>query len=158
MKIKTSVLLTSLLFLINCIPQYNNSSEENSYSSHTKDRMDLALTYFEKQIIKRLPSNQKIKIAVIEFSDLQDNVTNLGKYLSEELISRLFYKDMLEVVERSLLKKVIDEYKLSLSGIADPSSAKKLGHILGIDAICSGTITDLGSSLKNSTSYCYQDW
>jgi hypothetical protein len=43
---------------------------------------------------------------------------------------------------------VIAEQKLTLSHLIDPSSAKKLGKLLGVDAIVSGTITDLGISLR----------
>jgi hypothetical protein len=35
-----------------------------------------------------------------------------------------------------------------LSGLIDPNSAKELGKILGVDAIISGTITDLGDAIK----------
>jgi hypothetical protein len=52
------------------------------------------------------------------------------------------------VIERQLLNKVIAEQKLSLSGIVDVASAKQLGKILGVDAIVSGTITNLAQSLK----------
>jgi len=53
-----------------------------------------------------------------------------------------------KVVERQLLNKVIAEQKLSLSGIVDDESAQELGRILGVDAIVSGTITDLLTYLK----------
>jgi hypothetical protein len=43
---------------------------------------------------------------------------------------------------------VIAEQKLTLTGIIDPASAKKLGSLLGVDAIVSGTVTDLAQSLS----------
>jgi tetratricopeptide (TPR) repeat protein len=46
------------------------------------------------------------------------------------------------------LNKVLDEHKLSTTGIIDENSAKQLGKILGVDAIASGTISDLGNSIK----------
>jgi len=78
---------------------------------------------------------KKTKIAVIEFSDLKGNKTEFGKLLSEELITRLFRTGKFEVVERTLLNKVIAEHELSFTGIVDPDSAMQLGKILGIDAI-----------------------
>lgn len=100
------------------------------------------------QIVNSMIKGQKHKIAVVEFSDLAGHVTQLGMLLSEELITRLFKTDKFDVVERQLLTKIIEEQKLELTGIVDPLSAKELGKILGVDAIVSGTVTDLGESIK----------
>ena len=43
---------------------------------------------------------------------------------------------------------MITEQKLSLTGMVDQTSAQKLGKLLGVDAIASGTVTDLGKSLR----------
>jgi TolB-like protein len=95
-----------------------------------------------------METGQKRRIAVLEFTDLQGQVTNFGRYLSEELITRLYDSSKFKVVERQLLNKVIAEQKLSLTGVVDPASARKLGSVLGVDAIVSGTIADRGDSLK----------
>lgn len=101
-----------------------------------------------QQIAKNMETGQKRRIAVLEFTDLQGQVTNFGRYLSEELITRLYDSNKFKVVERQLLNKVIAEQKLSLTGVVDPISAKRLGSVLGVDAIVSGTIADRGDSLK----------
>ena len=90
----------------------------------------------------------KAKVAVVEFSDLSGGVTEFGRLLSEELITKLSNTGDYTVVERLLLNKAIAEHKLQLQGIIDPKSAKELGKILGVDAIISGTIADLGNSLR----------
>ena len=46
------------------------------------------------------------------------------------------------------MNKVIAEQKLSVSDLIDPSSAKQLGKLLGVDAIASGTVTELSQSLR----------
>lgn len=53
-----------------------------------------------------------------------------------------------DVIERQLLSKLLEENKLTLSGLIDETTAKQIGKILGVDAICSGTITDLGNTVK----------
>lgn len=85
---------------------------------------------------------------MIPFSDLQGKVTDFGRFISEELITRLFITQKFDVVERQLLNKVLDEHKLTATGIVDERSAKELGRILGVDAIASGTITDLRTIVK----------
>ena len=90
----------------------------------------------------------KATIAVVEFSDLSGGVTDFGRLLSEELITKLFATGNYKVIERLLLNKAIAEHKLQLQGLVDPKSAKELGKLLGVDAIVSGTVADLGNSLR----------
>jgi TolB-like protein len=113
-----------------------------------RQTLDSALDDLVDQIVLSLSQNQKSKIAVIEFSDIQGNITNLGKYLAEELTTRLYLTGNFEVVERQLLNKVIEEQQLGLTGYIDDNTAVSLGQILGIDAIASGSITDLGKNVK----------
>ena len=90
----------------------------------------------------------KATIAVVEFSDMSGGVTDFGRLLSEELTTKLFATGKYKVIERFLLNKAIAEHKLQLQGLIDPKSAKELGKILGVDAIASGTIADMGGSLR----------
>ncbi len=106
------------------------------------------LNNLTEQIVTSLSQTKKSKIAVIEFANLQGQVTQFGRYLAEELITRLYLTNQFEVIERQLLNKVLQEHQLNMSGIIDASSAKELGRILGVDAIASGSVTDLGPDVK----------
>src|SRR5437016_5111738 len=110
--------------------------------------LDQRVSELSQQIANKMSAKQKTTIAVIEFTDLQGNVTDFGRYLAEELITRLYETEKFKVIERQLLNKVITEQKLSLTGVVDPTSAKQLGKILGVDAIVSGTVTNLAQNLK----------
>jgi TolB-like protein len=136
-------LLTNLIF-----GQEKKNILENDKVKITQDSLDYRLENLTKQITDGLTENQKRTIAVIEFVDLKGNVTDFGRYLSEELITRLYQTKKFKVIERQMLNKVITEQKLSLTGIIEPSAAQKLGRLLGVDAIASGSVSDLGKSLK----------
>lgn len=110
--------------------------------------LESGLKLLSEQIAHGMIGENKQKIAVIEFSDLDGNTTELGKYVSEELTTKLFMTNKFNVIERQLLNKILDEHKLKFTGIIDEATAKELGKILGVDAICSGTITDLVSNIK----------
>lgn len=110
--------------------------------------LDQRVGELSQQISKEMTDNQKKTIAVIEFVDLKGNVTDFGRFLAEELITRLYQTKKFKVIERQLLNRVIAEQKLSLTSAVDPSSARQLGKLLGVDAICSGTISDLTKSFK----------
>ena len=100
------------------------------------------------QIVNGMAEKNKQKIAVSEFIDLNGDVTNFGKFLSEELITQLFLSKKFDVIERQLLNKILNEHKINLSGVIDDKTAKKVGKVLGVDSICTGTVSDLGKSLK----------
>lgn len=110
--------------------------------------LDQGLSELSQKISNGLTENQKRTIAVVEFADLRGNVTDFGRFISEELISRLYETRKFKVIERQLLNKIVAEQKLSLMGIVDQASAQKLGRLLGVDAIASGTVTDLGKTLR----------
>jgi TolB-like protein len=114
----------------------------------SQSEMDKRVGDLSEQISKEMSDVKKTTIAVVEFSDLDGNITDFGKFLAEELITRLFQTKKFKVIERQILNKVIKEQKLSLSGLIDPTSAKQLGKVLGVGAIVSGTITDLANTLK----------
>jgi TolB-like protein len=100
-----------------------------------------------RQIENGITSSNSRTVAVVEFGDLVGNVTNFGRFLAEELTT-LLYQKRFRVIERQLLRKVVEEQKLSLTGAIDQSSAQRLGKILGVGAIVSGTVTDLGQTLR----------
>lgn len=113
----------------------------------TQVSLDQRVDELSQQISKEMADNQKTTIAVIEFVDLKGNITDFGRYLAEKLITKLYQTKKFKVIERQLLNRVIAEQKLNLTGMIDPSAAKQLGKLLGVDAICSGTVSDLAQTL-----------
>jgi len=90
--------------------------------------LDQRVSELSKQISDGLTENQKRTIAVVEFVDLKGNVTDFGRFLAEELITRLYQTKKFKVIERQLLNKITAEQKLSLTGLIDQTSAQKLGR------------------------------
>ncbi len=110
--------------------------------------LDQRVSELSQQIATKMAAKQKTTVAVVEFTDLQGNVTDFGRFLAEELVTRLGDLEKFKVIERQLLNKIITEQKLSLTGIVDPASAKQLGKILGVDAIVAGSITNLAQNVR----------
>jgi len=110
--------------------------------------LDDAITALTDQINKYMLEQKKTKIAIIPFPDLQQQtVTVLGSFIAEELTTNLFATGKFKIIERSLLKQILDELKLSQTGIVDAASAKELGKMTGVDAIIAGTLADLGDTI-----------
>jgi TolB-like protein len=117
-------------------------------ATYAQSTFEQHIDELSRQITSKVSSKQKATIALVEFADLEGHITNFGRFLAEELITRLHETKNFKVIERQLLNQIIKEQKLTLTGIVDPSSAKQLGKLLGVDAIVSGSISDLGGSLR----------
>lgn len=89
------------------------------------------------------------KIAVVDFVDLQENITELGRFIAEEFsVALAGSRKGFRVVDRAHLKAILKEHKLAITGLIDPTTAKKLGQISGADALVTGTITPFGDSVR----------
>jgi curli biogenesis system outer membrane secretion channel CsgG len=88
---------------------------------------------------------EKRRIAIVPFRELDGAATVLGTYLAEALTTNLFRAGGVEIVERAMLDKVLRELKLGESGVIDGETAKRIGKIVGVDAIVTGSITDLAA-------------
>lgn len=91
----------------------------------------------------------KKTIAVVDFVDLRGNVNELGRFMAEEFsVALAGAKKGFKIVERTHLKTILEEHKLTSTGLIDPATAKKLGQITGVDALVTGTITPFGDSVR----------
>ncbi len=104
---------------------------------------------FSANIIKKIGSLGKSNITVTDFTNLQGDVTELGRFIAEELSVSLVSKGApFNVIDRTHIKSIIKEHKLSETGIIDPQTARKLGKIAGVDALVTGTLTPFGDSVR----------
>lgn len=93
---------------------------------------------------------EKVKIGILEFQSLNEEAKkdSLGKIISEILTTSFVNSQSFKIIEREQLQKVLKEFNLSQSGIIDTSYAKKIGKITGADAIITGSVIKIGSSLR----------
>ncbi len=66
----------------------------------------------------------------------------IGKNVASQLVNELAKDGTFMVIERSQLQKIFDEQKISKAGAIDQSSAAKIGKLLGVSAIITGTINE----------------
>jgi curli biogenesis system outer membrane secretion channel CsgG len=104
-------------------------------------------------------AQQKKRVAVLDFeyATVSDSVSaifgtnvDVGKGVSDMLIQNLVNSGAYSVIERSALDKILQEQNFSNSDRADPSSAAKIGKLLGVDAMIMGSITQFGRDDKST--------
>lgn len=114
------------------------------------ENLGTGVEHLAEGLAKGVDTNEKSKIAILEFSDISGYRSALGKFLAEELVTALASLEppRFEVVERSQLAKVLAEQKLSESSLLDPETVVRIGKILGIQGIVTGTLADLGATVR----------
>jgi curli biogenesis system outer membrane secretion channel CsgG len=75
---------------------------------------------------------------------------DIGKGITDLLVTMLVKDGSYSVIERKALDKIMAEQNFSNSDRANPTSAAKLGKLLGVDAIIVGSITQFGNDTKNT--------
>lgn len=93
---------------------------------------------------------KRTKIAVLDF-DLKGSgfeTEDMGAIVAEWFITAFVKEGRFDVVERGLLKKILDEQKLGMSGIVDEATATKIGKLLGVKVIISGSVLKLQRILE----------
>lgn len=100
------------------------------------------------QLSEQDRSGPKRRIAVVDFSDINGQILPAGSVIAELLIGELFRTGRYNIVERKLLSSVLEQHKLNMTGLVDESTARRVGKLLGVDYIVTGTVIDLGTSLN----------
>jgi curli biogenesis system outer membrane secretion channel CsgG len=104
-------------------------------------------------------ADRKKRVAILDFeygtvrsssAALFGSDVDIGKGISDLLVKHLVKDGTYSVIERRALDKILAEQNFSNSDRANPSSAAKIGKMLGVDAIIVGSITQFGGENKNT--------
>lgn len=102
-------------------------------------------------IVAEASKLQKRTVAVIEFSEAQGPThvsSPRGRLIAERITTKLVNTGQVEVVERAELDKVMQELKLGTTGLVDDATAKSIGKILGVEAIVTGSLAQIGAETE----------
>ncbi len=75
---------------------------------------------------------------------------DVGRGMADLTVKYLVQDGTYSVIERKAMDKILKEQNFSNSDRADPSSAAKLGKLLGVDAIIVGSVTQFGNDTQNT--------
>jgi len=96
-----------------------------------------------------IAAGSKRSVAVVDFTDLQGTVTELGRFVAEEMaLGLVMARKNLSVIDRTHLRTLMEENKLGTTGLIDPATARKLGKIIGVEVLVTGTITPFPDSVR----------
>jgi curli biogenesis system outer membrane secretion channel CsgG len=97
--------------------------------------------------------SDKPRLAVLEFKNKADNQWwyHGGATAAQDVfVTELVKSGKFRVVEREQLEALMQEKNLTLSGDVDPSTAVKVGKLLGVNYLLTGAITEYGVTDKSA--------
>jgi len=134
-KINLKFQMTAVVFIITAMSVFGQSNKPVPLDRAIKEAAD--------NIDARITA--KSKIALINFSSSSILFSN---YVLDELTANLVNSGQLIVVDRKEIDLIREELKFQYSGDVDDNSMQELGHMLGAQAIVSGSLTDIGGSYR----------
>ena len=105
-------------------------------------------------------AQQKKRVAVLNFdyATVQTVVASVfgtnvdvGKGISDLLVQQLVTDGKYSLIERNAIDKILNEQNFANSDRVDPTTAAKIGKVLGVDAVIMGSITQFGRDDQNKT-------
>jgi lipid-binding SYLF domain-containing protein/TolB-like protein len=106
----------------------------------------LILGSFSVQAATGFASSEKMNVAVLEFDTKGDlGREDAGAIIAEWLVNALHKSQAFNLRESVLLKKVLEEQELGMSGRVDDATATKIGKIYGVEAIITGSVIKWGN-------------
>jgi curli biogenesis system outer membrane secretion channel CsgG len=95
--------------------------------------------WVEKEVPPSFDNTFVRKIAVVEFKN-RTGYSLAGRAVADRIEELLVNEGCYEVMTRMDLERVVSEHKLSLEGLLDSDTTKRVGLIAGVDALVIGTV------------------
>ncbi len=105
-----------------------------------------ALRRLARDFGKKLQPLHKPRVALLPFPYHNGKISSGSSILCERLTTYMAETKKVRVIERNLIKKLLEEQHLSETGVVDASAAQKIGKVVGVDVIITGTLNDFGEN------------
>lgn len=111
---------------------------------------DLEMKQLADNLAKTVESRMSGQnIAIADFVGMDDKPSGLGKFLAEEFSYALVNSaTRFKVVDRTQLRRLMEEAGIGDKGMVDPGSVQKLGRLEGITAVVYGKLIPAASTIK----------
>ncbi|OFY86552.1 MAG: hypothetical protein A3F72_08715 [Bacteroidetes bacterium RIFCSPLOWO2_12_FULL_35_15] len=153
-----AILIISLAVIIICFSvfYFNNQTNLSTAVKPADTAIAASNTVVKQQeeMVNNLnsttPNADAKRIAILYFDNGSDNaeLSRLRKGLADMLISDLSKVKMLNVIERARLEEILKEQKLNNSKEFDASTASKVGKLLGVQYILTGSFFDMLGTMR----------
>ncbi len=140
------ILLLAAVFATNCSRSTRPDSDSGSLLSTSR-----AIRQLSTKIIALSKQRNRLRIAIIPPVLAGDSRGDrgFGLYLADRLTSQIKQEEpQIRLFERQRLQLILKEHALGQSGILNEKEAKRLGELVPIDALLTGSYTPLDNRVE----------
>lgn len=113
-----------------------------SLSCAQTENLDREINQLADKLTAQVKESGRKMVTVLEFTDLQGNPSELGRFVAEEVsVSLVERRSGFTVIDRANLKTLLAQQKLTEDGLVDPNNAREFKKASGVDAIILGKLT-----------------
>lgn len=122
-----------------------------SVSADAAVSYDAPIQSLAKAIAEKIDASGKKTAVVIDFTDLQGNTNDLGRWVAEEITAELQNRvASFQVLDRTLFRGALKASRFSMPDTLTPDAVKKIGQAANVDVLITGVVTPLGDTLRIS--------
>ena len=116
------------------------------------EKLDICVSKLAKEIVKDLPDNKKVRVAVIGYADKTGERIEGSLMVEERLRTSNVLKDKCRLMNRTEIESILEELSFQLTDLADVNKALEFGKIAGAEKLLRGKILEEG---KDVSIYAY---
>ncbi len=98
----------------------------------------LSAAALSAQIVPTTQASAKLTVAILDFDTSTTSTPEMGKQIGEALTAMLSSEDGFTLVDRASLTRTLQEHELSLTGLAKPEDATRVGLLVGAKLLVTG--------------------
>ncbi len=144
------ILLFLPLMLVGCA-----GGMRTSFTTFEKDRVEITKSSPVEEAIHDLSKQlkqkgiEKLKICMGQYTYQDSNMSAaFSTFISSELSKVVIICPAFEEISRKELNQILEEQKLSLTGLIDPTEVTEVGKIKGVDAILTGNYWEQDTEVR----------
>ncbi len=120
------------------------NTKKSSQGNATDGSIQTPLEKIAETLTKKI-TTPNARLIVLTFTNTEGKEHKLGSLFAEKLTTDLVRRESVVVLDRLLFAKQIQANQLTLNSSSDLSEMKKIGELLGLNAIVTGMITSFNN-------------
>ncbi|WP_456378023.1 hypothetical protein [Lutibacter sp.] len=116
-------------------------------STIQSQNFDEKLHKLAQEVTLKLKHQKVTTIAVYPFFNIKKKQTDLSLFTSSEF-NGYVANNKIKTVDRNHINQTLQEHQLNSEGLIDPTTAKKFGMLIAVDAYITGTVDVFGSIIR----------
>ena len=144
---KLAIATITALSLLSALAQGQDTDKEIAAGVARAQTLNQEMSGLADKLSKALVSHGFTNVAALDFTDIQGQPTELGRFLSEQLTVEMVLTGGVSMLDRANKIKILEDHKLTEEGLVNPTNAVAFGNFAAVNVILIGNVTALDDEI-----------